>query len=91
MDALERQEAEGRLARLESLLIARERWHEVVDTVWSARDQHEAGERLTKLLGLDATIPPGMVLDMQISRLTSGSRDEIATEVAHLRSMLRRE
>ena len=91
MDSLELQEAEGRLARLQSLLIARERWHDVLDTVWAARDEHEAGERLTELLGLDAAVPPGMVLDMQISRLTSESRDQIATEVAHLRKMLGQE
>jgi DNA gyrase/topoisomerase IV subunit A len=84
MDAPERQEAEDRLALLETLLIAQERRHDVIDIVWAARDQHEAGEGLKELLGLEAGIPPGIVLDMQISRLASESRDEIATDVAHL-------
>jgi len=65
--------------------------HDVIDIVWAARDQHEAGERLKELLGLEAGIPPAIVLDMQISRLTSESRDGIATNVAHLRRVLGRE
>lgn len=91
MDPRERQEAEDRLALLETLLIAQERRHDVIDIVWAARDQHEAGERLKELLGLEAGIPPGIVLDMQLSRLTSESRDGIATNVAHLRRVLGRE
>jgi DNA gyrase/topoisomerase IV subunit A len=82
MDTRGRQEAEDRLAVLETLLIAQERRHDVIEIVWAARDQHEAGVRLKELLGLEAGIPPGIVLDMQISRLTSESRDGIATDVS---------
>lgn len=50
-----------------------------------ARDQDEAGKRLKDVLGFDASVPPGIVLDMPISRLTRASREEIAADVAQLR------
>jgi DNA gyrase/topoisomerase IV subunit A len=90
MDPRERQEADDRLALLEALLVAQQRRHDVVDVVWAARDQDKAGEGLKELLGLGAGIPPGIVLDMQIARLTGEARDEIAADAAHLRRMLGR-
>lgn len=91
MDERERQAAEERLDILEALLVAQERRHDVIEIVWAAHDQEEAGARLKELLGLESGVPPGIVLDMQISRLTGECRDEIATDVTHLRRVLGRE
>src|SRR5680860_1703339 len=50
MDERERQAAEERLDILEALLVAQERRHDVIEIVWAAHDQEEAGARLKELL-----------------------------------------
>jgi len=88
VDARERRSAEDRLALLEVVLSALERRHDVVEAVWAARTREEAAAKVQGLLGLAAGVPPEVVLDMQLSRLTAASRADIGAEVAHLRGLV---
>ena len=85
MDAHEQREAEERLARLELVLAAFDRRHELVDAVWDATDTDEAGRRLREMLDMVERMEPLVVLEVPIRRLTKEARDELAAEVAGLR------
>ena len=88
MDAREQESADDKLALLEAVLSALERRQEVVEAVWAAHDREEAVVRVQELLGLGAGVPPEVVLDLQLGRLTAESRARIAAEVAYLRGLL---
>jgi hypothetical protein len=89
MDPREQLAAEEQLALLEFLLAALERRREVLDVVWAAADKDQAAERLRDLLGDGAD--PLVVLDTQVWRMTAEAREEIGSNVAHLRQILSRE
>ena len=73
---------------LEAVLGALERRQDVVEAVWASRDREEAAAKVREVLGLAAGVPPEVVLDMQIWRLTSESRAEMSADVLQLRGLL---
>jgi DNA gyrase/topoisomerase IV subunit A len=92
MDSRERQAAEERLGLLELLVAAQERRHDVLDAVWRSADEDAAAERLRVLLDVEDANDPriGVVLDMQMYRLTERARAEISANIDHLRQVLTR-
>ena len=75
--------------RLEWVIAAQERRHEVMDLVWDSADREQAVVRLREFFDIEGG-DPLVVLDMQMRRFTKEERDELAAIVSELRELLGR-
>ncbi len=89
MDTQEREAAEARLAVLEALVAAHDRFGEVVRVIEDALDKDDATDRVMVLLGLPERHLAMAVLDMQLRRRTQRARDRIRTNGDEVRDYLR--
>lgn len=89
MDEREERAARESLNIYEVLLAAHARRHEVFDVVCTAADQEEAERRLRVLLSIPEGVPGAQpIMDMAMSKWTLDSRELIADQAQHLRSLL---
>lgn len=74
----EREHLEQRLALMEAVCAAQDRWPEVMTAVASADDDADAEARIVALLGLTDPFGATAVLDMQVRRWTTSERRRMA-------------
>jgi DNA gyrase subunit A len=88
MDPQERKNTDESVRIYQALLLAMERRHDVLDTVWASSTAEEARQRLRDQLGVD-NIGAQAILDLQIHHLTSGGRERMTGHLEQLEDLLR--
>jgi len=84
----ERQRAKQRVAILTLIREAVERRLDVVEAVWNSSDDGEAIQRLREMVNIPDGVPPEVILDLQIRKMTKETREAIDAEISELRSLL---
>lgn len=88
MDEQQREATETRLALLDALAAAHERFGEVMDAIADAADGEAATDALVDLLGLPERYLASVVLDMQLRRRTAQEQARVRAERDEVRALL---